>query len=202
MKNIKRLLCLALSLVMILAFAACNNDEQPVDPSGDQTDPSENVGPNQGGENVNPQPTTFDGNIELALPDGEGTVKASADIDGYFISKTDDFYAIISETDDTDSTYLKVEYIPDETAENLSGSYMDENVGKMDELEFPGTIQIGTDGVYAEMIIGTSATQYAEVYLVNTDNGVVAITLSVAAELKDAEYGNLHGIIDTFQIVK
>lgn len=201
MKNLKRFLCLAMALVFVFALAACNNETEN---QGTSDDDQNTVGPSQGGEtNTNPQPTAFENNIEFALPNSEGTVKASSDVDGYFISKTDNFYAIINENDDTDSTYAKIEYIESSTAEDLSPDFIDKNVGSLENLEFPGTIQIGVDGVYAEMVIGSDDTRYVEAYLINTDNGgVVAITISVSADLKDAEYDGLHQLVDSFQIVK
>ena len=72
MKNFKKILCLVLALSMVLALAACNN-------SSDGDKDKDNDQKTEGNEVTgNPEPETFEGDIEFTLPNGEGKVTAVA----------------------------------------------------------------------------------------------------------------------------
>ena len=205
MKKSTKLLCLLLALIMALSFAACKGkgnenpgDNEPEGQTDDQTDPK----PDEN-EPVTPDnPPVFEGGITFELPDNSATVTAESDAEDYLISKETDSYTIISSNDEKDFTFAQIKYFPATTSEELAPSFIDKNIGALQNLEFPGSIQIGVDGEYAELIIGSDDSRYVEVYLIDTDNGVVAVILSVSADLKDAEFAGIHKIVDTIMISK
>lgn len=196
MKNFKKILCLVLALSMVLALAACNN-------SSDGDKDKDNDQKTEGNEVTgNPEPETFEGDIEFTLPNGEGKVTAVADTEDYVISSTDKMFTIIKSTDDTDCTFAEIIYEEGKKAQDLAPDYIDTYVGTFENYEYPGTIEIGADGLSSEMVIASSDSQYVELYLVDLDSGALAIIVSVAADAKDAEYPVLYNIVDTLKITK
>ena len=190
MKNFKKITCLALALVFALALCACGETEHT---------PSDNQDGTQGNDNPNPTPNSFEGTIELTLPDGK-KVTATADVDDYFISTTDTFYAIFNKNDSTDATFAKIAYIDGKTAEDLAPSYIETEVGEFENLEFSGTVEIGQDGIYADLSTASNDSQYVEAYLANVDGGVVAVLISVSSELKDTELSVLKNLVNSLTI--
>ena len=190
MKNSKRIISILLALTMVLAFAACKDNDD---------------GPNQGnveGTGGN-DPVKFEGSISFTLPEKEGTLKADVDVKDYFVSKTDELYAIINSADESDDTFIQICYNLGKTSDDLSAKYIDNKVGSFDNYEYPGAVTIGKDGALtAEYITASNSDQYVEAYLINVQNGTVGIIISCSSALKDSELSNLKNILNTLVIEK
>lgn len=100
-------------------------------------------------------------------------------------------FTIIKSTDDTDCTFAEIIYEEGKKAQDLAPDYIDTYVGTFENYEYPGTIEIGADGLSSEMVIASSDSQYVELYLVDLDsadaftftNSFVSVTPSLTAAL-------------------
>ena len=211
MKKETKIICLVLALAVAFSLSACKDKENTLPKPDGQSSNNDEQPENgieeisEGGEENTPvtpsELNVFEGNIEFVLSNGGGTVKASSSVSGYLISKTNDFCEVINDKDKKNLTFAQIKFFPDTNTEKLAPSFIDDNVTALRNLEFPGSVQIGKDGVYAEVVIGSSDTQTVEAYLVDIEGGVIAITLSANNELKADEFPGLKQIVETFEIV-
>lgn len=199
MMNFKKYLALFLALVMVFALAACGGEKDPVeDPNNTQTPGQGETNPPQD-QDPGKNPNAFGGSVEYKLPDGSATVTASMASDNYLLAATDKFTTLLYTEDPDDVTFVRFDYFVGKEAINVSMDYLDSFI-EYNETEAAGTVQIGADGVYAELLTAQNDEQYLESYLVDVEGGSVCIILSVSKDLKDEHLPAMKEILDTLKI--
>ena len=201
------LICLILLAVFLFIRLGDNQNETDditASPSAGATDtvtdePSASPGIT---ENTSPtessaQGAVVSGNVSGGTDDGAYSITVNENDYTYMNENGSDRFYDNSNIDEV--VFLEVRYIDGTTAETLAPSFLNSYIVFTD-IEYSGVNEIEQTGIYGETISAKNDMMEMNAWLVDTENGVLAIVVSYTLENKDEQMTKLYAMLDTLEI--
>lgn len=197
---------IVIAVLLIINFAGDNGNEEvtssPTDDvsadvsntSSSSADVTDSAEPS---ESASPIGTQITGNVSGGSPDGEYTI--SVDEDRYYIVQEDGYDRFYDNTNSDEVVFLEIRYIEGAEASVLAPSFLDSYI-EFTDIEYSGENKIGDTDISGETISATNGAMQLEAWLINTENGVLAVVISYTLESKDEQMGKLYAMLNTLEI--
>lgn len=201
------IICLIIASVIIIKLMGANDDAVNVTttPSAEVTDdisatpePSVQVSDESSpSASVSPEGVSISGNVSGGSSEGDYSITVDETSYNYVHENGFDRFYDVSNIDEV--VFLEIRYIEGGEASLLQPSFLDSYIDFTD-IEYSGENRIGETTIAGETISAKNAAMQMDAWLVNTENGVLAIVISYTLAEKDAQMSGLYGMLNTLEI--
>ena len=175
--------------------AAVSPSTQPSDEV--TASPSESPSPSPSDEERVIREETTDGIVYTIVADEELTYRLT--VDEAMLSYAEDFDGQTFLSNEDENEYLQITFIADTSAASLAPSFLNAYLA-FTEFDQSGQETIsGTDITGEKVAVNDGSTQ-VEVWLVDTESGVLAVVISYTISEKDTQLQQLNAVLETLEI--
>jgi hypothetical protein len=169
----------------------------PISPSPSESAAVQTETPSPADEGYTREETADGAIFHMTVPGNLLAYSVTVDEQVFSLKDTDGRMLFQSKSDE--SEFLELSFIEESTAAELAPSYLDSYLDYK-EFEQSGENDIGTTEISGETIEVNDGKTQMEAWLVDTDNGVLAVVISYSLSDKDDAAARLEKMLDTLAI--